>query len=101
VSKAAKRKANSLSLRLTEADLVVIERAATRRGLSRAGFVRAAALRAAEHTLMGVAPMRLHPAAFRAFLEVLSKPANAVPELTELLRRKAPWESDVEKIGDS
>ena len=95
--KAVKRKTNSLSLRLTAADLAIIDRAANRRGFSRADFVRGAALRAAEHMLMEASPMRLHPAAFRAFLEVLSKPATPVPELTELLRRKVPWESEVGK----
>ena len=95
--KPVKRKVNSLSLRLTEADLAIIDRAAKRRSLSRAEFVRGAALRAAEGTLMETAPIRLHPAAFRAFLEVLSKPANAVPELIELHRREAPWESEAGK----
>jgi uncharacterized protein (DUF1778 family) len=63
----------------------------------RAHFVRDAALRAAEDTLMEAVPVRLKPAVLRAFLEVLSKRASAVPELSELLRRKGPWESDAGK----
>jgi uncharacterized protein (DUF1778 family) len=56
-----------------------------------------AALRAAQGTLMEAVPLRLKPAALRVFLEVLSKPAGAVPELTQLLRGEAPWESEAEK----
>jgi uncharacterized protein (DUF1778 family) len=29
---------------------------------------------------------------FKAFVDELDKPAKPVPELVELLRRKAPWE---------
>jgi uncharacterized protein (DUF1778 family) len=54
----------------------------------RAHFVRDAALRAAEGTLMEAVPIRLKPAVLRAFLEVLSKPAGALPKLSEPLRRK-------------
>jgi uncharacterized protein (DUF1778 family) len=46
---------------------------------------------------MEAVPVRLKPAVLRAFLEVLSKRASAVPELSELLRRKGPWESDAGK----
>jgi uncharacterized protein (DUF1778 family) len=46
---------------------------------------------------METAPSRMDPAAFKAFTETLAKPATAVPEITELLRRKAPWESDAAK----
>ena len=93
----SKRRRHLLSLRLTEADHGIIDRAAKRHGLLRAHFVRNAALRAAEDTLMEALPIRLKPAALRAFLEVLTKSASAVPELTDLLRCEAPWESEAGK----
>lgn len=93
----SERRRHLLSLRLTEADLDIIDRAAKRRGFLRAHFVRDAVLRAAEDTLMETVPLRLKPAAFRVFLEVLSKPAGAVPQLSELLRREAPGESEAGK----
>jgi uncharacterized protein (DUF1778 family) len=39
----------------------------------------------------------MNPSAFKAFMTALAKPAVAVPEMTELLRRKSPWESDAGK----
>jgi uncharacterized protein (DUF1778 family) len=49
--------------------------------------------------LMETAPIRMSPGGFKAFMDALSKPATAVPEMVELLRRKAPWESDKKKAG--
>jgi uncharacterized protein (DUF1778 family) len=95
--KSAKRKEHPLSMRLPEADIAIIDRAANLRGRSRTDFVREAAVRAAEDVLMETAPIRMTPTAFKAFMDALAKPAAAVPEMTELLRRKAPWESDAGK----
>jgi uncharacterized protein (DUF1778 family) len=91
--KSAKRKGHSLLMQLSEADFAVIDRAARRRGCSRSDFVRGAAVRAAEGILMEALPIRMSQAAFNAFMETLAKPAAAVPEMLELLRRTAPWES--------
>jgi uncharacterized protein (DUF1778 family) len=95
--KSAKRKEHPLSMRLPHADIAIIDRAANLRGRSRTDFVREAAVRAAEDVLMETRPIRMNPSAFKAFMEALAKPAVAVPEMTELLRRKAPWESDAGK----
>ncbi len=95
--KSAKRKEHPLSMRLPEADIAIIDRAANLRGRSRTDFVREAAVRAAEDVLMETAPIRMTPTAFKAFMDALAKPAEAVPEMTELLRRKAPWEPDAGK----
>jgi uncharacterized protein (DUF1778 family) len=62
-------------------------------------FAHEAALRAAEDVLMETAPIRMSPSGFKAFMEVLSKPARPVPELIELLQRVAPWESRDAKAG--
>jgi uncharacterized protein (DUF1778 family) len=93
----AERKEHPLSMRLPEADIAIIDRAATLRGRSRTDFVREAAVRAAEDVLMESAPIRMSPEGFDAFLKTLSEPASPVPEMVELLRRPAPWENDVPK----
>lgn len=56
---AARRKDHPLSMRLPEAGIAVIDRAASVRGRSRTDFVRAAAVRAAEAVLMEQALARL------------------------------------------
>lgn len=88
----AERKDYPVSMRLPEADLALIDRAAGLRGRSRTEFVRDAAVRAAEETLLDQQLIRMSPGAFAEFLEALSGPAQAVPEMVELLQRPAPWE---------
>jgi len=92
-----KRKDHPLSMRLPEADIAIIDRAANLRGRSRTDFVREAAVRAAEDVVMETAPIRMSPAGFKAFMAALSEPARPVPEMIELFRRKAPWESETGK----
>lgn len=98
--RAAERKEHPLSMRLPEADIAIIDRAATLRGRSRTDFVREAAVRAAEDVLMESAPIRMSADGFGAFLKALSSPATAVPEMVELLRRPAPWENGAQKTGN-
>jgi uncharacterized protein (DUF1778 family) len=93
MTRAIKRKEHPLSMRLPEADIAIIDRAATLRGRSRTDFVRDAAVRAAEDVLMETMPIRMTPAGFKAFMAALSGPAAPVPELVELFRRTAPWET--------
>ena len=89
---AADRKDHPLSMRLPEADIAIIDRAAQLRGRSRTDFVRDAAVRAAEAVVMENTLIRMSPDGFDAFLAALSAPAQAVPELVELAGRPAPWE---------
>jgi uncharacterized protein (DUF1778 family) len=91
--RAVGRKEHPLSMRLPEADIAIIDRAATLRGRSRTDFMREAAVRAAEDVLMENAPVRMSPAGFKAFMAALSGPATAVPAMVELFRRPAPWET--------
>src|SRR3977135_3410818 len=93
-----KRKEHPLSMRLPEADIAIIDRAAILRGRSRTDFVREAAVRAAEDVLMETAPIRLSPAGFKAFIEALSRPARPVPEMLELFKLTAPWEARDQKV---
>ncbi len=91
--RAAKRKEHPLSMRLPDADIAIIDRAAGLRGRSRTDFVREAAVRAAENVLMESALVRMSPSGFSAFMKALAQPAAAVPAMVELFKRPAPWES--------
>lgn len=95
--RAAQRKDHPLSMRLPDADLAIIDRAAQLRGRSRTEFMRDAAVRAAEEAIMDTNLLRVSPEAFDAFVAMMDAPAKPVPALTELLRRSAPWEATTEK----
>lgn len=99
MTRAVERKEHPLSMRLPETDIAIIDRAAALRGRSRTDFVRDAAVRAAEEVLMETAPIRISPAGFKAFMAALSGPAVVVPEMVELVRRRAPWEAGGSKTG--
>lgn len=88
----ATRKEYPLSMRLPEADVAMIDRAAALRGRSRTDFVRDAAVRAAEDVVMEAGLIRMSPEGFADFMEALSGPAAPVPEIVELAKRLAPWE---------
>lgn len=90
--RAIKKKEHPLSMRLPDADIAIIDRAAGMRGRSRTDFVREAAVRAAEDVLMESTLVRMSPSGFNAFMKVLAEPAAAVPEMVKLLKRPAPWE---------
>lgn len=88
-----RHKDHPLSMRLPDADIAIIDRAATLRGRSRTDFVREAAVRAAEDVLMETIPIRMSSAGFKAFMTAMAGPAKPVPEMQELFRRAAPWEN--------
>jgi uncharacterized protein (DUF1778 family) len=90
----AKRKEHPLSMRLPEADIAVIDRAASLRGRSRTDFVREAAVRAAEAVIMENTLVRMSEGGFAAFMAAISAPAQPVPEMVELFGRKAPWDTE-------
>lgn len=91
--RASKRKEHPLSMRLPDADIAIIDRAAGMRGRSRTDFVREAAVRAAENVIMESTLVRMSPSGFNAFMKTLAAPAAAVPQMVELLKRPAPWEA--------
>jgi uncharacterized protein (DUF1778 family) len=97
MSRAAQRKDYPLSMRLPNADLAIIDRAAQLRGRSRTEFMRDAAVRAAEDAIMETSLIRVSPEAFDAFVAALDAPGKPVPALVELLRRPAPWEKAAEQ----
>ena len=94
MARAAERKEHPISMRLPEADVAMIDRAAGLRGRSRTDFVRDAAVRAAEDVLMENRLIRMSPEGFDAFMAAVSGPAMPVPEMVEAVHRAAPWETD-------
>ena len=93
MARASLRKDHPLSMRLPDSDIAIIDRAASLRGRSRTEFMRDAAVRTAEEVIMENGIIRMSPGGFEAFVALLDRPAKAVPELVELLRRPAPWET--------
>ncbi len=87
------RKEYPISMRLPEADVAIIDRAAALRGRSRTDFVRDAAVRAAEDVIMEHRLVRMSPEGFADFIDILSRPAAPVSEMVELAVRPAPWEA--------
>jgi uncharacterized protein (DUF1778 family) len=93
MANALERKEHPISMRLRDADIAMIDRAAALRGRSRTAFIRDAAVHAAEDVLMEHRLIRMSPEGFADFMAVLSGPATSVPEMVELANRPAPWES--------
>lgn len=89
---AADRKEYPISMRLPEADVAMIDRAASLRGRSRTDFVREAAVRAAEEVVMENRLIRMSPEGFAELIDILSRPGTPVAEMVELGKRPAPWE---------
>ena len=92
MNRTAIRKDHPFSMRLPEADIAIIDRAAKLRGHSRTQFMRDSAVRAAEEAVMETLPIRMSSDDFEAFVGMLAKPAESVPTMVELLRRPAPWD---------
>lgn len=87
------RKDHPLSMRLSSADIAIIDRAASLQGRSRADFVRDAAVREAENVVMEAMPIRMSAEGFSAFMDALAQPGRPVPEIVEVMRPSAPWET--------
>jgi uncharacterized protein (DUF1778 family) len=92
MSRVQDRKDYPLSMRLPEADVAMIDRAAALKGRSRTEFVREAAVRAAEDVVMEQQLIRMSEDGFADFMAVLNAPARPVPEIIEIQQRPAPWE---------
>lgn len=88
----AQTKDHPLSLRLPQADLALIDRAAKMQGRSRTEFMRDAAVREAEMQILDRTMITMSAEGFKAFMDEIDSPATAVPEMVEMLKRKAPWE---------
>jgi Uncharacterized protein conserved in bacteria len=98
MSRTLERKEHPLSMRIPEADIAIIDRAARLHGRSRTDFVRDAAVKAAEEALMETPLVRLSEEGFQSFIQILSAPGHVVPELVQVLQRQAPWEQKAQNI---
>lgn len=86
-----RRADHPMSMRMPEADIAIIDRAAALHGRSRTDFIRDAAVRAAEQALVGQQLVRMSADGFAHFAETIGAPPQAVPEMVALFSRKAPW----------
>lgn len=93
MARPVQRKDYRVSMRLADADIAIIDRAASLRGCSRAEFMRDAAVQVAEEVIMANMLIRMSPEGFAAFVAMLDNPAKPVPEMVVLLKRLAPWEA--------
>ena len=87
-----------LSLRLAEADLAIIDRAAKLQGRSRTQFMRDAAVKAAEEALMENTLIKMSPRDFATFMEALDRLAEPSARMIEVMNRVAPWEKNGDKV---
>ena len=93
MARPVQRKDHRVSMRLADADIAIIDRAAKMRGRPRAEFMRDAAVRMAEEVIMESTVIHMSPEGFAGFAAMLDSPAKPVPEIVELLKRPAPWEA--------
>ena len=85
-------KDHPLSLRLPQADVALIDRAAKMKGSSRTEFMRDASVREAEMLILDRTMITMSAGGFKAFMDEIDSPVKPIPELVERLKRKAPWE---------
>ena len=93
MARPVQRKDHRVSMRLADADVAIIDRAARIRGRSRAEFMRDAAVRTAQEVIMENTVLHMSPEGFAAFVAMRDSPAKPVPEMVALLKRPAPWET--------
>ena len=81
-----------LNVRVTEAQKRLISRAAKSAHSSLSDFVLRAVCRASEQVLAEQTSFFLNEEDYIAFQEVLEGPAKYNPQLSKVLKEKAPWE---------
>ena len=93
MARPVQRKDHRVSMRLADADVAIIDRAARMGGRSRTVFIRDAAVRTAEEVITESTVIRMSPEDFASFVAMLDSPAKSVPELVAVQKRLAPWET--------
>lgn len=88
----AARSGRSLTVRLSHADLAIIDRAAKLRDCSSTEFIRCAAVHAAENAIVEQTLIRVSPDSFAAFVAAIDAPGKSDPIITDLLKRPTLWE---------
>jgi len=89
-SKSARRE--TINLRASRHQKVLIDRAAEALGRSRSDFMLDTACREAESVLLDRRYFPLPDDAFRKFVAMLDRPPKNSPRLRRLLQRRAPWD---------
>lgn len=88
----AKTRGETINLRASRAQKVLIDRAADALGRSRSDFMLDIACREAETVLLDRRYFVVSEAAFKQFAAMLDKPPKDNPNLRRLLRTQAPWD---------
>jgi uncharacterized protein (DUF1778 family) len=82
----------TINLRASSKQKVLIDRAAEALGRSRSDFMLEAACRKAESVLLDRRYFALSEEAFKRFTSILDSPPKDNPRLRRLLETKAPWD---------
>jgi uncharacterized protein (DUF1778 family) len=82
----------TINLRASRNQKVLIDRAAEALGRSRSDFMLETACREAESVLLDRRYFTLSEEAFRRFIRMLDSPPKDNPKLGRLLQTKAPWD---------
>jgi uncharacterized protein (DUF1778 family) len=82
----------TINLRASRKQKVLIDRAAEALGRSRSDFMLDTACREAESVLLDRRYFALSGEAFKRFTSILDRPPKDNPGLLRLLRTKAPWD---------
>jgi uncharacterized protein (DUF1778 family) len=82
----------TINLRASRKQKVLIDRAAEALGRSRSEFMLDAACREAESVLLDRRYFALSEEAFKRFKRILDSPPKDNPRLRRLLQTKAPWD---------
>jgi uncharacterized protein (DUF1778 family) len=82
----------TINLRASQKQKVLIDRAAEALGRSRSDFMLESACREAERVLLDRRYFGLSPDAFKRFTAMLDKPPASNTKLRRLLRTRAPWD---------
>jgi len=86
-----KPRRDTLSLRISAAERMLIDRAASSAGKTRTDFILEAARRAAEDTLLDRALLLVGPEAYAEFLKRLDAPAQPHERLRQTMQATPPW----------
>jgi uncharacterized protein (DUF1778 family) len=91
-TRAKKQRGETINLRASRTQKILIDRAAEALGRSRSDFMLDTACREAESILLDRRYFFLSENDFRRFVAMLDRPPKHNPRLRRLLQAKAPWD---------
>lgn len=92
MTREAGKRGETINLRASQKQKMLIDRAAELLGRSRSDFMLETACREAETVLLNCRYFELSPDAFKRFTAMLDKPPANNPKLRRLFETKAPWD---------